>query len=101
MSSESTSAGVWPRARVARYSPGGKVTARKRNEARARTFGTYVVLAVGAGIMLLPVVWLLSTSLKPPDQVYAIPMVWIPRPFEFQRIIESATQRLTRPAVGM
>ncbi len=88
MSSDSTSAGVLAGVRVARYSAGGKVAARKRNEARARSFGTYFVLAIGAGVMLLPVVWLLSTSLKPPDQVYSIPMQWVPRPFEWGNYAE-------------
>ena len=47
-----------------------------------------MVLGIGAAVMLLPVVWLLSTSLKPPDQVYSIPMVWVPRPFEWGNYAE-------------
>jgi multiple sugar transport system permease protein len=89
VSSERTSAEMMlSGARVSRYSTGGKVAARKRKQARARSLGSYVVLGIGAAVMLLPVVWLLSTSLKPPDQVYSIPMVWVPRPFEWGNYAE-------------
>jgi multiple sugar transport system permease protein len=38
-----------------------------------------VPLVVGAAVMLLPFVWMLSTSLKPPDQLFTVPPTWIPR----------------------
>ena len=40
------------------------------------------VLAVAAGglVLLLPVVWMVSTSLKPLDRVFELPVQWIPRP---------------------
>jgi multiple sugar transport system permease protein len=39
----------------------------------------HVVLALGAAVMLLPFVWMLSTSLKPPDQLFTVPPTWVPR----------------------
>ncbi len=38
----------------------------------------YIVLALGAVIFLAPLVWMISTSLKPEGLVYQIPIVWIP-----------------------
>ncbi|MGQ9629406.1 MAG: carbohydrate ABC transporter permease [bacterium] len=41
---------------------------------------TYIVLCAGAFVILLPFLWMVSTSLKPHDQVYTFPIEWIPRP---------------------
>lgn len=41
----------------------------------------YVALIVGAFFMAMPFVYMLSTSLKPPTQVFAYPPRWIPSPF--------------------
>jgi ABC-type glycerol-3-phosphate transport system permease component len=38
----------------------------------------YGVLALGAVIFAAPLVWMISTSLKPEGLVYQIPIVWIP-----------------------
>jgi len=40
----------------------------------------YVVLVVGALFFLTPFAWMVSTSLKPDDQVFTIPPEWIPAP---------------------
>jgi multiple sugar transport system permease protein len=44
---------------------------------------SHVVLVVGAAIMVLPFVWMLSTSLKPADQLFTVPPTWLPREFEW------------------
>jgi multiple sugar transport system permease protein len=38
----------------------------------------YALLACGAVVFLAPLVWMISTSLKPEGLVYQIPIVWIP-----------------------
>jgi ABC-type glycerol-3-phosphate transport system permease component len=38
----------------------------------------YIVLAVGAVIFSAPLVWMISTSLKPEALIYNIPIIWIP-----------------------
>jgi ABC-type glycerol-3-phosphate transport system permease component len=38
----------------------------------------YAALALGAVIFMAPLVWMISTSLKPEGLVYQIPIVWIP-----------------------
>lgn len=42
-----------------------------------------VLLLAGAAINLIPFVWMISTSLKVPTQVFAYPPVWIPHPFNW------------------
>ncbi|HEY5038908.1 MAG TPA: carbohydrate ABC transporter permease [bacterium] len=43
-----------------------------------------VILALGAIAMLLPIIWMLSTSFKTPTEVFAIPPIWIPSPLHFE-----------------
>lgn len=42
---------------------------------------TYILLMLGALIMIVPFVWMLSTSLKDQQQLFAWPPNWIPNPF--------------------
>src|ERR1051326_6096703 len=44
---------------------------------------TYVLLFAGSIIMLLPFVWMLSTSLKTPNSVFVYPPEWIPNPVQW------------------
>jgi len=39
----------------------------------------YLILAVAVAATLLPIVWMVGTSLKPLDQVFTRPVEWIPR----------------------
>ncbi|MDQ6674804.1 MAG: carbohydrate ABC transporter permease, partial [Chloroflexota bacterium] len=41
---------------------------------------TYVSLSAGAVVMLVPFVWMLSTSLKTPAGVFVYPPQWLPNP---------------------
>jgi multiple sugar transport system permease protein len=45
---------------------------------------SHVVLILGAIIMLLPFVWMLSTSVKPADQLFTVPPTWLPRPIQWE-----------------
>jgi multiple sugar transport system permease protein len=47
--------------------------------ARFRAFRTGVPLVLTAGVILLPFAYMLSTSLKPPRELYEVPFRWIPR----------------------
>jgi multiple sugar transport system permease protein len=44
---------------------------------------SHVILAVGAVAMLLPFVWMISTSLKPADQLFTVPPTWLPHPLQW------------------
>lgn len=48
-----------------------------------RSVVTHAVLLPAALIFLLPFLWMLSTSLKPDEQLFAYPPVWIPHPFQW------------------
>ena len=45
---------------------------------------TYLVLIVAAVITVLPLIWMLSTSLKPTESVFTFPIEWFPREFHFE-----------------
>ncbi len=51
----------------------------------------YAVLALGAVIFAMPLVWMLSTSLKTEGLVYQIPIVWIPPTFEWYNYVDAWT----------
>ncbi len=42
-----------------------------------------VILAIGAVVMLLPFIYMLSTSLKSTGEVFAIPLQWLPEVFRW------------------
>ena len=44
----------------------------------AETIVTYIVILAGAIGLMFPFAWMLSTSLKPLDEVYSYPIIWIP-----------------------
>jgi ABC-type glycerol-3-phosphate transport system permease component len=48
----------------------------------------YVVLAIGAVIFTMPLIWMISTSLKPEALVYNIPIVWIPPEPRWQNYLD-------------
>jgi multiple sugar transport system permease protein len=44
---------------------------------------SHAVLIVGGFVMLLPFLWMVSTSLKTPAQAYVFPPRWIPNPIDW------------------
>jgi multiple sugar transport system permease protein len=44
---------------------------------------SHVILILGAVIMLLPFAWMISTSLKPADQLFTVPPTWLPHPLQW------------------
>jgi multiple sugar transport system permease protein len=51
----------------------------------------YFLLCLGAAVFLLPLFWMLSSSLKPEWQVLANPPVWIPNPPRWENYREALT----------
>jgi multiple sugar transport system permease protein len=47
-------------------------------------FLTYLALLAGAAVFLLPLVWMLSTALKPLEQTTAQPPNWLPRRYSVE-----------------
>lgn len=49
------------------------------------------VILAGAVVIMIPLVWMISTSLKQPGEVYLYPPVWLPNPPQWGNYIEVLT----------
>jgi len=49
----------------------------------------YLLLSIISIVMLLPFLWMVSTSLKEPSQVFTFPPQWIPNPIVWRNYIEA------------
>ena len=49
----------------------------------------YALLLLGAAIILVPFLWMVTTSLKTEKQLFAWPPQWIPRPIEWRNYIDA------------
>ena len=63
----------------------------RRTQPTARRYLIYLALCAVAAVFLLPLFWMLSSSLKPEWQVLANPPVWIPNPPRWQNYREALT----------
>ncbi len=61
---------------------GGSWRSRQAVQRRTQLL-TYVVLGLGAAIIMVPFLWMLSTSLKTNQDIYVFPPQWIPDPIRF------------------
>jgi len=50
---------------------------------------TYVILSFAAILYAVPFAWLFLNSFKTPDQIFKIPLQWIPKPFIISNYIDS------------
>lgn len=57
-----------------------------------RTALSLLLLILGSILFMLPLVWMISTSLKPTEQIFLFPPQWIPRPFEWDNYAEAWSQ---------
>jgi multiple sugar transport system permease protein len=58
----------------------GPIHARVRWRQFVGVAASYLILGLGAALLLLPFVFMVSTSLKSMDQVFVFPIQWLPRP---------------------
>lgn len=65
--------------------------ASEKKTERAINIVVLVILIAGSALMLLPFVWMLSTSLKHPSEIFAYPIQWIPKQLRFENYIEALT----------
>jgi len=61
---------------------------RKSSRETTARIAAYVALSALAVVYAIPFLWSLSASLKPFEQVYAIPHEWIPKPVQFENYIK-------------
>src|SRR4051794_17171777 len=57
-----------------------------------RWFSLALLVIIGI-IMLLPFVWLVSSSLKTQSNVFQYPPQWIPNPMQFQNYVDALTYK--------
>src|SRR5262245_54573061 len=62
-------------------------TQRPRRTKSARILG-YAVLVVAAAAVLLPFYWMLMSSLKANNDVYTIPVQWLPDPVVWRNYLD-------------
>lgn len=67
------------------------ILTRKRVKQIGREVLAHAALIPIAFIFLLPFLWMLSTSLKTDEQLYAYPPVWIPNPFNWANYPNTVT----------
>ncbi len=60
----------------------------RRRVVRGLLFG---VILVGAVVIMIPLAWMIATSLKQPGEVYLYPPVWLPNPPQWGNYIEVLT----------
>ena len=61
----------------------------RRNRTRLVQVLAYIIVTIGAIIFLIPFVWMLSSSLKPQDQIFVEPPVWIPNPIQWRNYVDA------------
>ncbi|MCL4546102.1 MAG: carbohydrate ABC transporter permease [Chloroflexi bacterium] len=78
--------------RVTRTRPRSVTWYRRKSVRRAfaRTIAT-LIIAAGALIVLFPIAWMLSTSLKTDQETVAIPIQWIPKVLQWQNYPNALT----------
>lgn len=59
----------------------------KQEQERLARYAAYAILIVGSVVMLLPFLWMLSTSLKPERGIFTMPPQWIPNPLIFDNYV--------------
>src|SRR5438552_2327053 len=49
----------------------------------------HAVILVGAVFTMVPFVWMLTASIKHPDEIFTYPPTWIPRGIRYENWVES------------
>lgn len=65
--------------------------ARRRPGQVIREAITYILLVSGAAVFLLPLFWMVTTALKPKEQIYVFPPEFFPKVFRWQNFPEGWT----------
>lgn len=76
---------------VHKMNPPAALWLRKSFRQRIQAWIATVVIALGALLMMAPLAWMLSTSLKPEGDVFLVPAQWIPRRILWSNYAEALT----------
>lgn len=69
----------------------GRITLHGPNRSVRIKVISFLILLVGAAIIMVPFFWMITTALKKPSDVYLYPPVWIPIPPQFSNVKEAMT----------
>ena len=69
--------------------PGPRVWQSRRLIGTLNQTITFVILGAAALLFLLPLFWMISTSLKPKEQIFAYPLIWLPDPPQWGNYIKA------------
>jgi multiple sugar transport system permease protein len=61
---------------------------RLRRPSSLRRLLGYLVMIIAAGLILVPFVWMIISSLKTNNQVFTVPIQWIPDPVVWQNYVD-------------
>jgi multiple sugar transport system permease protein len=64
---------------------------RKRVRRAASDTASHILLILVATMFIIPFLWLVITSLKPLDQVFTDPLIWMPNPIMWSNYVEALT----------
>ncbi|MGC4878992.1 carbohydrate ABC transporter permease [Micromonospora sp. DT43] len=68
--------------------PGNHATSARRGRSRGRRLVGYVALVLAAAGLLLPFFWMVVTSLKTNNDVFTIPITWLPDPVVWRNYLD-------------
>ncbi len=60
-----------------------------RRQQILRTVGFHAIMIIGALIVCIPLIWMVSSSLKAPNRLFTVPIEWIPWEFRWQNYVEA------------
>ena len=69
----------------------GTARASVKKARRTQSVLIHAILIAGGIIVMIPLAWMLSTSLKPPHQITKFPPIWIPDPFVWSNYVRAVT----------
>src|SRR5262245_4484088 len=65
--------------------------AKTRLKRRLQRFTVYALLVLGAVVFILPFMWMVTTSLKPSQEVFTFPPEFFPTTFQWQNYVDGWT----------
>lgn len=77
--------------RASIYAPGGRIKSKTRKRKIINTI-LFLVLLAGSLVMIVPLLWMVSTSVKNKLDVFAMPPVWIPKEINWSKYSEIWTK---------
>jgi multiple sugar transport system permease protein len=65
------------------------VSGLSRRQRYFRAFWFHLILGLGALIICIPLIWMVTSSFKAPNRLFSVPIDWIPWEFRWQNYLEA------------